>query len=394
MKQHIKKLSILVTLVFATIFSGCEAEKEYTSKNSLNQNYKLRSVSFSEFKSNRSAFQKLREAREKKNPNILYRGIYNEDYGVFIDTTNIIVIENDGKHSITFQIINETFSNKVENLVLNSKEDGGYVAYITKYLLSEQEIEAINNGNELLSKKPDEIIKLETNNTFKLFFDCISTIEITTVYCKDDKGNLFITEGNLGDCPKPSHTETTKVYVISADCLSSGGGSDGGGNPDGGTIPINPNSSGGGGSNDGSTGNPPNSSGNPSNPNPDINDSNNPIITTPVLPGKSTPKTPCEQLADLLKNEPSAPSTKPNIKPLIQDLMEDAESPINYETAYRFLKDQNGQYSNEWVTPNTNSGSVIPIKAGGNAYGGAHIHTNWLFPMYSWSDVFVLYNMF
>lgn len=122
-------------------------------------NYKLRSISFSEFKSNRSAFQKLREARAKKNPNILYRGIYNEDYGVFIDTTNIIVIENDGKHSITFQIIDETFSNKIENLVLNSKEDGGYVAYITKYLLSEQEIEAINNGNELLSKKPDEIIK-------------------------------------------------------------------------------------------------------------------------------------------------------------------------------------------------------------------------------------------
>ena len=99
-------------------------------------------------------------------------------------------------------------------------------------------------------------------------------------------------------------------------------------------------------------------------------------------------------MEDLFKNEPSAPSAKPNIKPLVQDLIEDAESPINYETAYRFLKDQNGQYTNEWVTPNTNSGSIIPIKAGGNAYGGAHIHTNWLFPMYLWSDVFVLYNMF
>jgi len=98
----------------------------------------LKKVSFKDFKSNRQAYQKLGEARIKKNPSLQYRGVYNEDYGVFIDTTNIVKLEKDGKHSFTFRITNKDVLNKIENLVLNSKDDGSYEAFITEYLLSPQ----------------------------------------------------------------------------------------------------------------------------------------------------------------------------------------------------------------------------------------------------------------
>ncbi len=269
-----KKISLLLSLIFATIFSGCEAEKDYISDKSLNQNYQLKRISFSEFKSNQSAFQKLREARSKKNPNILNRGVYNEDYGVFIDTTNIVVVENDGKHSITFQIIDEAFSNKVENLVLNSKDDG-YVAYITEYLLSQQELQALGNGGELLSKEPDAITMLENNARISISGNgahCVDVITVITRYCEDINGKVIENkgEGCYGGFFEVEH----QVLTISEGCLSNGGGSSGGiggyNPPTSGGNPV----SGGGGSTGGSTGNT----------NPDINDGNpNPIITTPVL---------------------------------------------------------------------------------------------------------------
>ncbi|MBM6498793.1 hypothetical protein [Flavobacterium macrobrachii] len=269
-----KKIYLLLSLIFATIFSGCEAEKDYISDNSLNQNYQLKRISFSEFKSNQSAFQKLREARSKKNPNILNRGVYNEDYGVFIDTTNIVVVENDGKHSITFQIIDEAFSNKVENLVLNSKDDV-YVAYITEYLLSQQELQAIGDGGELLSKEPDAITMLENNARISISGNgahCVDVITVITRYCEDINGKVIENkgEGCYGGFFEVEH----QVLTISEGCLSNGGGSSGGiggyNPPTSGGNPV----SGGGGSTGGSTGNT----------NPDINDGNpNPIITTPVL---------------------------------------------------------------------------------------------------------------
>jgi hypothetical protein len=130
MKQHIKKLSVLLLLIIATIFSSCETEKDYITSENSNQKYQLKEISFAEFKTNQAAFQKLKEAHSKKNSTLKQKGVYNEDYGVFIDTTNIILVQKENKHSITFQIADEEVINKIQNLVLTSKDDGGYTAYI------------------------------------------------------------------------------------------------------------------------------------------------------------------------------------------------------------------------------------------------------------------------
>ena len=163
------------------------------------ENIQFKKVSFKEIKSNRQAFKKLGEVLIKKNPSLQYRGVYNEDYGVFIDTTNIVKLEKDGKHSFTFRITNQDVLNKIENLVLNSKDDGSYEAFITEYLLSPQEMIVLENKLPLNNKEPKSITKVENLARFDIFGSgagCVTYHTFTKYVCNDRDGNQIESEGN------------------------------------------------------------------------------------------------------------------------------------------------------------------------------------------------------
>ncbi|WP_026705418.1 hypothetical protein [Flavobacterium soli] len=280
MKKYI--LKALVCCFFALL--GCEAEKDFIENSDNEQKYKLNKISFAEFKSNQNAFQKLKETSSKKNTGLQYKGVYNEDYGVFIDTTTIMVIENGEKHSITFQILDEEVSNKIENLVLSSKENGEYIAHITKYLLTEEEMQALKEGQTIGDKYPATITKVENNSTVNVSQadGCVHYYYETSSYCRHSNGEVIVSGGYLGDgCVGTSWTITTLIIDISPGCGGNSPGSGYGGpsSGDGGDV------GGGGssGSSPGSSGNPPNDNGNESNPGHD-----DPVFTTPVLDGNAS----------------------------------------------------------------------------------------------------------
>lgn len=277
MKNMPKKILKLAFICILLVLSSCEAEKDFIDKATNQQKHELRKISFAELKSNQKAFQKLKEARLKKNPNLQYREVYNENYGVFIDTTNIIVIQRGEKHSITFQIMNDEFSDKIENLVLNSKENGEYLAYITKYLLTEQEVQILKEGEIINDKYPSTITKIENNATVNVSESnsgCVDSYYLTTKYCEDSNGNVMLDNGDVGNGCQGGYFEVTSLIIdIDLGCGNNpGSGYSGTGSPGSGD-------SGGGSTGTGSTGTNPNN-GNTENP----SDNGDPLFsTTPVL---------------------------------------------------------------------------------------------------------------
>ncbi len=307
MKNKLKLLLIL--MISMLFFTSCEKEEFEISDQAspVQTTHQVRKISFRELKRNRKAYEKLKESRSKMNHSLLQRGVFNEDFGIFIDTTNILITEKDGKHSITFRIINEEELSKVENLVLNSKEDGSYKAFITEYLLSQEELTKLANNVEIGDKKPSAITDVSTYARFSITgdgADCISMLNYTVGYCLNANGQTIRDRGNNDGpagtvCVSGWYEVEYQIMVIDAGCLSGGsggGGSDSGGDNSG-YNPGNGNWTGGGSPADGNPGNPNtgnpntgnpntggNNNGNDPNPNPDFSDgSGNPIITTPIL---------------------------------------------------------------------------------------------------------------
>lgn len=278
-------------------FTSCEKEEfEVTVQASPVQTaHQVRKISFGELKRNRSAFETLKKSRSKlKASSLLHRGVYSDDFGVFIDTTTILVTEKDGKHSITFRILNEEEVFKIKNLVLNAKEDGSYKAYITEYILSQAELTKLANNEPIGEKYPSAVTDVSTYSRFSIEGDGAGCIEVRTYtvrYCNNSSGQTIVNTGtnggNSSDCYNGFYEVEYQTIIIYAGCLSDGGG--GGGNNPGGDIPgYNPGdgngNSGGGSSSGGNTGNPdPGNNGNPTDPNQNLNDGHTPIITTPVL---------------------------------------------------------------------------------------------------------------
>lgn len=297
-----KKTLKIVSICLLVFLYSCEAEKNFTDNSQTNtKNYNLKNISFKELRLNKRAFQKLKETAILKQPSLMGRGVYNEAFDVFIDTTNIIVVENEFNHSITFQIVGKENEKVIENLILSSKPEGGYKAFIAKYDLSSEELLTLLDDEKLLIKKPTTIT--EVNNYSRMDVggdgaDCID-IEIgTRSVCRDKNGNIISNNGDNGNnCLGMGGTEEYLILTIDAGCLSGGGGGSSPGSGSGSAPGSGTGHSGGGGSgstggnpgNPGNpnTGNPPNDGGSPDNPNeqnPTLTDGDgNPIVTTPIL---------------------------------------------------------------------------------------------------------------
>lgn len=96
--------------------------------------------------------------------------------------------------------------------------------------------------------------------------------------------------------------------------------------------------------------------------------------------------TPCEKLKNLF--DPA----KANIKPLITGGMYDyINNSSSGEAGINIKKDENGNITSV-VLPYTGDGK-IPIKVGADWYVAIHTHPNDGAPMFSWKDIYVLYNL-
>ena len=271
MKTKIKNCLFWVLSVSFLYFTSCETEKDFLTKSIDNTQFKVKKISYSALKSNQNAFQTLKESHLIKYPNVQYRGVYNPNYGVFVDTTNIVVVQNGDKHSITLKIIDEQSTNEIENLVLNSNGNGEYTAYTTKYILTNQEMQTLEDGQRITDKQPTSITRLDNGDSLIVSQSSCVDIHTSTGYnCFNASGEVISSNGELNDgCVGGGWQVINYVVSINFNC---GGSSHGTGSSSGNLGGVYT----GGGSSGSNNNNPPNNV--VVNIRPDV-----PIFTTPVL---------------------------------------------------------------------------------------------------------------
>ena len=123
MKNKFKFLiaSVSIAMLF---LSSCDKEiyDDAIYQSQQPQNLSISKISFKELKSNKNAVEKIKHVMTKKLPtSIANRAVYNEDFGVLIDTTNIVQMVSETEQSLTFNIVDYTDSTKKENLILEAK---------------------------------------------------------------------------------------------------------------------------------------------------------------------------------------------------------------------------------------------------------------------------------
>ncbi|HLO73641.1 MAG TPA: hypothetical protein VK164_06875 [Flavobacterium sp.] len=230
MRQQIKFLLSFLSIGFLLLMSSCEKEiyddAIYQSQHP--QNLSISKISFNELKSNKKAVEKIKSVITKKLPNsIAQRAVYNEDFGVLIDTTNIVQVTSTTEQSITFNIVDYTDSTKKENLILVSKNDGSFEAYIAEYELTQQELDILASGGTIENIQPTSISEIESTSKFAVSGDCVITNTFTVGMCEDANGNDIVNNGNSGnDCVRNWYEIDYQVITLDMACLSGGGGSD------------------------------------------------------------------------------------------------------------------------------------------------------------------------
>lgn len=177
MKNKFKFLiaSVSIAMLF---LSSCEKEMydDAIYKSQQPQNLSISKISFKELKSNKNAVEKIKSVISKKLPSsIANRAVYNEDFGVLIDTTNIVQMTSATEQSITFNIVDYTDSTKKENLVLVSKNDGNFEAYIAEYSLTQQDLDILASGGTLQNIQPTSISEIENASKVAVSGACVSS---------------------------------------------------------------------------------------------------------------------------------------------------------------------------------------------------------------------------
>lgn len=347
----------------------------------------IKKIRFQDVRSNRQAFQSLQNFRK---PNSLtQRGMYYEEFGVFIDTATIVSIEKDNKHSLTFRIINDEKTNTIENLVLQANDNDSYTAYITTYDVTEQEQQQLLNGETLLPKKPSAITKTTTNSRISIGGDGAECAEIHSIQreeCPDGKGGYIpFTGENNNNCAGMPVTVTYLVVTINLECMSGGGSSNPGtrpGTPYPGSNPGGTNP----GGNGTSPGTQPGNPGTPPDPTEPIRDPGDgtPVITTPVLV-VNRPKTPCNQLKEF------GQADKMNLKPGIDSLKHFVNNtPNKIEYGLEVIKQLNydGEtYDYRTTLVTSNEETEVTLTTSRLHIGAAHTHPKKGYAMFSFGDV-------
>lgn len=99
-----------------------------------------------DFSQNRQLSNKLSYFKIKDDVTVQAREIYIEEYDFTIDDEVVKFITYGDYESYTFLILRTEDNGYVENLLLSKQKDGSYSATILTYDLSEQEKEAVDNG--------------------------------------------------------------------------------------------------------------------------------------------------------------------------------------------------------------------------------------------------------
>jgi hypothetical protein len=253
MKNNLKKIRILLIMLFALFFS-CEKDLYENAINQEKNGYKFKSIKLSEVKKHNiktsNAINKLQNYSENASLRTT------EAYGKIIDTTNVIyLVKENGFESFTFKILQTEGLHYFENIVVNNYPNGNIEILSVKFNLNKSLEQVKVQNNLLTSQTTTEVSKYNTTtNTFERNGGCVEVGYYETVdRCQ---GELVTPE----EKPKCFNADGTKAQVqvfvvVASDCDE---GVTGGGDSSGGVIvggPYGPGNTGGGTGGSGNNGN-------------------------------------------------------------------------------------------------------------------------------------------
>lgn len=357
-------LKLFLISCFLSIFNSCDVEEEYIKTNNA-ENYQVKNVSFEEFKSKRNIFEKFKNTPQiidASNP--IQRIIYDDQYGVYYDTDNIIRIEKQDYISYTIPLVRETANETIKNLVVFEKQNEPVKVKMITYTLNEEEINKIKNNEiiDISAKTSSQSLVTNSSYTNSWYDDSGCLVTATTTIIAGNKcaqgrhnyGDPCDLTGSQAATPQRVVVKYTYAFCP-PDGPSSGGGPNldpgGGGGGGGGTIPESP------------TDNP--------NDTPSYPENQDEVITTPIIPGLSgevPEKTPCQKVKDITNNTTG-------LKPIINNFKTPQVLNLNHEKGFNLVDNSQNQTQLIQNDGNANSTSItVVVTADGAMTGVVHSH--------------------
>ena len=236
---------------------GCQKEddsfiKQENTSQTLKTKYSITKIDYQTVQQNNrlvNSITKIKEQKDTKGSSTQNRLVHSSTYNFYIDTNVATYMENaDGSyHSYTFPVIRDNPTVALENILFSLQADGTYKVSLVSYNLTENEKEALLNGQfvDLTNKASKEAIDSQALIDETVASMDMGCSDIILTYCTCDNHPAgYFSDGSPCDC-----------YAIQIYTMCSGGGGGGGTDyPDNSDVPEG----GGGSSGSGSPNNPPN----------------------------------------------------------------------------------------------------------------------------------------
>ena len=223
---------VLATLFFVSCNDDYQERNNFSSKSR-----KVTRVNLKKLQSNRNAYKKVNSILNVgKNKNQQNRIVYNDLYDFYIDTNEIIYIENGNYNSFTLAVFRTEETTYKENLFLHLQPSGEYAAYILRYDLNEQDLINYQNGLPIQNLNQKTVIIPLDNFEVGSLASRTSCVPEFMAMCEYE---VVVEHSpipvNNGDLPDWNGTEVTYSYQLIGctytylGCTGGGGGSSDGG---------------------------------------------------------------------------------------------------------------------------------------------------------------------
>ena len=380
-------------------FTSCVNDDFIENSNQIKtkSDYVVKKLNNKDLKNNKKLLNKIEKFSFKKS-NLEQRNIYYSEYGFSIETDEFLFIGNDSIHTYTFNIEKDIEDEFVENLVLKYVGNDTYNTFLIRYNLSETDKLNIKNGQSIQNylNKAEFAYIPEINGS--ILGTQNRTISYTSSECNDvviGQDYSITYDGNgVGHWELITYYEVVCEEVTHLVQIIGDGGGDGNGGYSDGYDPNNPGNGfpggSGGNSSGGSSGNPPDNTegntGNPADANPSLTDADgNPILTTPVLLGKSTPKPPCEHLKNQSIDNPKISAKIDSLKQRVLPTTPNFDTKETMVNVERFNEEYHIFVSNNATTGNGTTNVTGSLSKGDVAR--IHNHPINTLPIFSHVDI-------
>lgn len=364
--------------------TACQTEDFAVEKGRLGD-ITSRKITFEEMSIETGAREAVKPFIRQKSGNALARNlVYNEQYGFYVDTDEILMKQQGDDITFTLVVYRDNPDGKTENLILSKQADGSYAVYLVKYNLSEGDKANLLDGSPVLNidqKTAFFTLNRPSGSSDEGSFHAGDVVRLTDGTCWRITEIIaytyqpWVIMGVQVDCDAMQDNDNS----YSED--GNGNGGNGPATPTWHGVPVH------GSANDGSSGD---SSGSGSSAGGSSGDGTPGPVAPPVLTEPLVPEIipdPCET-TNKLENDADFKAKMTDLKLTTNQNFEKVYTAYDYPNA----NDQNDQYNYlDFSGTSQNPKAIYPIPYPDKFKGLMHSHYSGLLSVFSITDLEDLY---